>query len=397
MTWSFPFLTVHFTSDGRYQTSSHSGTWQWMAGESGIVFDKDSAVQTATSIIALTPDVLHVTVTSMPGVTGPVDLTFLPALTAPNFREVNFEILWREFNARYSFFDVKGIDWDSLYTVYRPQVTAQTADFQLFPILSSLLDHLKDPHVNLSGSYGSYAYTGWYADHPANFPGTSTTLRYLATDLGYVASGYMRFGKIGSEIGYAYVGPQLYGDGVDWTRGIDAIVDGLAGMKGIIIDLRSNTGGNDALGSIVASRFADQQRTYSYVRWRNGPLHTDFTEYQPLTIRPQGARQFTKPVVVLTNRRCLSSAEGTVLMFKALPHVTVIGDTTGGASGNPITLTLPNSWSYRVSRWIQYTADKTVFEGEGIAPDIPVWITPADSAAGKDTILETAIQYLQAK
>lgn len=397
VTWSFPYLTVQFGGDGRYQSSSRTGTWQWTGGESGIVFDRDSAVQTVTTVVDLSPDVLHMTTPAAPGVIGSMDLTFMPALKAPNFREVNFEILWREFNARYSFFDVKGVNWDSLYTVYRPQVTAQTADFQLFPILSSLLDHLKDPHVNLSGSYGSYVYTGWYTDHPANFPGTSTTLRYLSTDLGYVASGYMRFGKIGTDIGYVYVGPQLYGDGVGWTQGIDAIVDALAGTKGIIIDLRGNTGGNDALGSIVAGRFADQQRTYSYIRWRNGPLHGDFTDFQPLTIQPQGPRQYTKPVAVLTNRRCLSSTEGTVLMFRALPHVTIIGDTTGGASGNPITLTLPNGWSYRVPRWIQYTAEKSVFEGRGIAPDIPVWITPADSAAGKDTILEKALQYLQAK
>jgi len=81
-------------------------------------------------------------------------------------------------------------------------------------------------------------------------------------------------------------------------------------------------------------------------------------------------------------------------MFKALPNVTVIGDTTGGGSANPITLTLPNGWSYRVSRWIQYTAQKTIFEGTGLPPDIPLWITSADSSAGRDVILERAIQVL---
>jgi C-terminal processing protease CtpA/Prc len=82
-------------------------------------------------------------------------------------------------------------------------------------------------------------------------------------------------------------------------------------------------------------------------------------------------------------------------MMKALPNVTVIGDTTGGGSANPITLTLPNGWSYRVSRWIQYTAQKTIFEGIGLPPNIPLWISPADSAAGRDAILERAIQFLR--
>jgi len=169
----------------------------------------------------------------------------------------------------------------------------------------------------------------------------------------------------------------------------------LKDCKGIAVDIRSNGGGSDAFGNIVAGRFADQLRTYSYIRWRSGPSHSDFTDYQAATIQPQGPRQFTKRVALLTNRRCFSSAEGTILMMKALPNVTQIGDTTGGGSANPITLTLPNGWSYRVSRWIQYTAQKTVFEGIGLPPNIPIWISPADSVAGRDAILERAIQFLR--
>ena len=81
-------------------------------------------------------------------------------------------------------------------------------------------------------------------------------------------------------------------------------------------------------------------------------------------------------------------------MFRSIPTVTVIGDTTGGGSANPITLQLPNGWSYRVARWIQYAADKKVFEGKGLAPNIPVWISKADSLGGKDVILERAIKFL---
>jgi C-terminal processing protease CtpA/Prc len=187
----------------------------------------------------------------------------------------------------------------------------------------------------------------------------------------------------------------LSGDQSLWSQSIDVIINTLKDCKGIIVDIRNNGGGNDALGNVVAGRFADQQRIYSYIRWRNGPGHSDFTEYQAATIPPQGTRQFTKPVALLTNRHCFSSAEGTILMMKALPNVTVIGDTTGGGSANPIALTLPNGWSYRVSRWIQYTAQKTVFEGKGLPPDIPLWISPADSAAGRDAILEKAIQFLR--
>lgn len=347
-------------------------------------------------ILELSAAVFHFTITTpSTNLPMPVDLSFTAQPPASSSPPANFEALWKEFDTQYSFFVIKNINWDSLHTIYQRQVTSQSTDTQLFQILSSMLGVLKDPHVSLTAPFGTYHYTGWYDRFPTNFLGTTAITRYLLNDYGTAAGGYMRYGKISGDLGYLSIGPNLNGDAGVWGQAIDVIIDSLKGMKGIIVDIRNNGGGNDGLGNIVAGRFADQQRTYSYTKTRNGPLHTDFTDYQVHTIQPQGFRQFLKPVALLTNRRCLSSAEGTILMFKALPNVKMIGDTTGGGSANPATLTLPNGWSYRVSRWIQYTAQKTIFEGTGLPPDIPLWITPADSAVGRDVILERAIQYLQ--
>ena len=82
-------------------------------------------------------------------------------------------------------------------------------------------------------------------------------------------------------------------------------------------------------------------------------------------------------------------------MFKSFPYVTTVGDTSGGGSGNPLILQLPNQWTYWVPRWIEYTADLKIYEGIGLRPDIPVWISKADSLAGRDAILERALQILR--
>jgi C-terminal processing protease CtpA/Prc len=100
-------------------------------------------------------------------------------------------------------------------------------------------------------------------------------------------------------------------------------------------------------------------------------------------------------VVLLTNRQCFSSAEEFILMMKVRPGVTVMGDVSGGGSGNPITLELPNGWQFSVSRWVQYTAQMKFFEEVGLAPDIPAAISPADSIAGHDTVLEQAVARLR--
>ncbi len=398
MTNQFPYVTILFTKDGKYTTTIQNGTWEWAEQESKILFDRNSSLQSTAVVAELSASVFRASVTSPALGNGlvPFDITFVPApATVNTLPELNFMTLWKEFNTRYSFFEVKKINWDSLYSVYRPQVTSQTSNIDLFRIMSSLLGHLKDGHVNLITPLGNYSYTGWYTKYPTNFLGLNALARYFTTDYGFTAAGMMRYGKVSNDIGYLYVGPNFSGTTSVWSQAIDVVIDSLKNMKGIIVDIRSNGGGSDALSRIVASRFTDQSRIFSYIRWRNVGLdHDNFTDYEALVIEPGGVRQFLKPVVLLTNRRCFSSAEETVLMMKALPNVTVVGDTTGGGAGNPIILQLPNGWTYWVPRWIMYTAQKTSYEGIGLPPDIPVQISTADSIAGRDVILERAIQRL---
>ncbi|MBI3580370.1 MAG: S41 family peptidase [Ignavibacteriales bacterium] len=398
VTGQFPYVTILFTKEGSYVTTTQSGTWEWTEQETKILFDKNSTTQSTATILELNANALRISMTSpvLGSSLTPFDVSFAPTPASANaLPEINFETLWKEYDRRYSFFEVKKINWDSLHAVYRPQVTSQTSALGLFQIMSSMLAHLKDGHVNLITPFARYSYTDWYTKYPTNFLGLNATVRYLTADYGFTASNMMRYGKVSNDIGYLYIGPNFSGTTSAWSEAIDVVIDSLKNMKGIIVDIRHNGGGSDALSKIVVSRFTDQSRIFSYIRWRNpGQNHNDFTDYEAMSIGPAGTRQFLKPVVLLTNRRCFSSAEETVLMMKALPNVTVVGDTTGGGFGNPIVLQLPNGWTYWVPRWIMYTAQKTNYEGIGLPPDIPVTIGVADSAAGRDVILERAIQRL---
>ena len=42
--------------------------------------------------------------------------------------EINFEYLWKQFDSKYALFDVKNIDWNLVYNVYRPNITPNTTD-----------------------------------------------------------------------------------------------------------------------------------------------------------------------------------------------------------------------------------------------------------------------------
>jgi hypothetical protein len=63
--------------------------------------------------------------------------------------ERNFEVLWQTFNERYPFFRLRSVDWNKQYRAYRPKVTNETSDDELFDILCRMLDPLNDGHVEL--------------------------------------------------------------------------------------------------------------------------------------------------------------------------------------------------------------------------------------------------------
>ena len=144
----------------------------------------------------------------------------------------------------------------------------------------------------------------------------------------------------------------------------------------------------------IVSRFTDKKRLYRKIRYRNGPDHDDFSNWKDDFITPSG-NQYLKTTVVLTNEYCFSSTEDCILAFQVLPNTIIIGDTTGGGSGNPIQRELPNGWIYRLSNWQEVNSQMVYFEGIGIAPDSVVWITRQDSINGADRILETAVAVIE--
>ena len=174
---------------------------------------------------------------------------------------------------------------------------------------------------------------------------------------------------------------------------VDAALEQFKNAPAMVIDVRMNGGGNSALADSVASRFFDTNRTATFVRYRNGPKHSDFGPLQSASVSPRGAWQFRKPVLLLVGRGCFSSNEEFIAAMSQLPNVTIVGDTTGGGSGNPSLFVLGGGWQYSVPQWIEYTAAMQVVEWRGIAPGIVVPASTADFDAGRDPVLDFAATW----
>ncbi len=76
---------------------------------------------------------------------------------------------------------------------------------------------------------------------------------------------------------------------------------------------------------------------------------------------------------------------------------TIVGEATGGSTGQPLVFPLPGAQVARVCTKHDAFADGTEFVGTGIEPDVAVSPTVADLRAGRDTVLEAALRELRGK
>ncbi|HEX6315134.1 MAG TPA: S41 family peptidase [Gemmatimonadaceae bacterium] len=105
---------------------------------------------------------------------------------------------------------------------------------------------------------------------------------------------------------------------------LDAVVDQFRDAPGMIIEVRPNGGGDDALALALAGRFANAPTTIGYVPYRDGPRHDDLGAEIVRRVSPRGAFQFTRPVVVLSGRGVYSSTDTFISAMREMPNVTVL-------------------------------------------------------------------------
>ncbi len=314
-----------------------------------------------------------------------------PANTPQN----NFQILWDEFDRYYALFKVKNIDWNALYDIYAPQVTDQTNDNALFEIMSSMLAHLDDEHVYLIAPFERFI-----SSHAKGRPEGTLNLdlvksKYLRSGFQTTGNGFFTSGQISDTIGYLHIASFSSRNGSAWVEAIDPIVNEFFDHRGFIVDVRNNSGGNGVNVEAVVGRFADQKKLSSLLQRRNGPRHSDFTPIRERYVEPAGEKQFTKPIIVLTDRRTISGGEYFVLAMKLFPYVRIVGDVTAGSMAPNMYRELPNGWVYRISIGKWFSADHVMYEGVGIPPDIHVEVPSSDEVIKKDPVIEMAIQLLE--
>jgi C-terminal processing protease CtpA/Prc len=175
--------------------------------------------------------------------------------------------------------------------------------------------------------------------------------------------------------------------------------------RGLILDVRNNGGGSTSYGLHILSYLDGKPIPTN--RSRELEIDTVARAQGSLTLHwrklmgsgevyvKQHAQHFDGPVAVLIGPRTFSAAEDFVVSFDAMKRGILVGQRTGGSTGQPLLFKLPGGGSARICAKRDTYPDGREFVGEGIAPDIVVEPTVDDIRAARDGALERAANELR--
>ncbi|HKX26679.1 MAG TPA: S41 family peptidase [Blastocatellia bacterium] len=150
---------------------------------------------------------------------------------------------------------------------------------------------------------------------------------------------------------------------------VAAAMNFLAHVDALIIDLRTNGGGDPQMVAHICSYLFAERTHVNDLYNRKEDKTTEFWTSKEVP----GARLADQPVFVLTSKRTFSGAEEFAYNLKNLKRATIIGETTGGGAHPVSGHRIDDHFMIGVpfARAIN-PISKTNWEGTGVEPDIKV-------------------------
>ena len=305
-----------------------------------------------------------------------------------------FDYLWNKVDQQYAFFDVKGVNWDSVREVYRPKVYDDMDDDSLFRVCAAILNTLEDGHTNLVSpfdvSHSDSVYYRMYAERNINTE--VVVLNYLTANYhttGSIAHNAIRDGRV------AYLRYSSFMDDISESDLKYLFEDRYKDCDGVILDLRQNGGGNILNIGLLLSIFDNHEQELYRTQIKSGPEHDAFTELETVHATKNCIleRPYNKRVAVLIDRGSYSATSFFSLCTMAYPNIRLIGDYSGGGLGLPNGGALPNGWTYRFSITRTIALDGGNYEN-GVPPADRVILDPTCTAQGMDNVIEAAADWI---
>lgn len=307
-------------------------------------------------------------------------------------REMNADairILKEAIGQDYSYYERLGIDWDAQFKDYEQMLLDADSPKRFAQLAAAMLSSAKDKHIWIDAQgerIPSYR-------NPITPNANAQRLPILVPNY-QQQSDVVYAGQFDDQIGYfridawATQNPRAYETVYRW-------IGEHPDAKGLIIDVRFNGGGSDALAGDLAGCFITEPVLHSKHVIRDPKSDNGFSKVYDRILEPNAGRpHFPGKVAVLSGPVVMSSCETFILMMKQAPNATVFGQTTRGSSGNPRAYDLSNGVTVFLPSWKDMRPDGTEIEGIGIQPDVLLETQPNDFAEN-DPVLDAALEHLR--
>ncbi|MGO9500243.1 MAG: S41 family peptidase [Streptosporangiaceae bacterium] len=206
--------------------------------------------------------------------------------------------------------------------------------------------------------------------------------------------GHLGYLRISAFEGYVAQSRNVEGDSAVLGRALNAIFSRARAhqLRGLIIDVRCNPGGNDALGLQIASRLTRVPYLAYTKRARDDSAPGRYTRPQPIIVHPARDPIYGGPIALLTSDLTNSAAETfTQAMMGRARHPVRIGLATQGVFSDVLNRVLPDGILFGLPNEEYLTRTGHTFDNRGIPPDIRVPVfTPHDLTHGRDPDLAAA-------
>jgi C-terminal processing protease CtpA/Prc len=153
------------------------------------------------------------------------------------------------------------------------------------------------------------------------------------------------------------------------VKGISSLMDNvmkdLWSTQFMIIDVRFNGGGQDAVGLEVLKHFNKDKKQ---VASKKAKFEKGYTKNTPIYLE-QSVKPYTKPIYLLTSQQSASATDMMALSSIEITQLKRIGSHTNGAVSDALQKTLPNGWNFSLSNEIYTDNNDKCYENIGVPVD----------------------------